>query len=445
MPEGFTMNEILQGFVTESREHLATIERDLLNIEQAGADADPELVNKVFRAAHSVRGASGFLGLNKVKELAHKAETVLDMLRSQKIAPNAEVTNILLATFNKLRAMISAPGSSEEATIATEVDVLIALASSYLPPAEQAALTQKVPLQIAGQETPTMVERVDFDRTQRCGRCIYRIEYDLIRDIERRGQNLLKMFHELEANGEVLDCVVDYGAVGTLYDVAGNGIPVTLIYATAAEPAAISARIGTPQQIQLIWDSVDGNPSPDYWLANVTRDQNDAPAIETPVTAVTPIPEPPVLSTPADVIFQSPLSSPAKVSRPAPAETGLKAGPSASKSPSDVALLNNVSVLDTLMNLAQRLVLSSKEFQTAIAQKSYGMITSAGQHLSQLTSEIQNVLTLDHAELAAETGLTTSSADPGDPKRDGLRNTEESGSEGRSLLLFQDFPGWGKH
>ncbi len=75
-------DELLQGFITESREHLATIEADLLAIEQAGDAADAELVNKVFRAAHSIKGCSGFLGLNKVKELAHKAESVLDMLRS---------------------------------------------------------------------------------------------------------------------------------------------------------------------------------------------------------------------------------------------------------------------------------------------------------------------------------------------------------------------------
>ena len=92
--EAFALDdELLQGFISESREHLATIEADLLAIEQAGDAADAELVNKVFRAAHSIKGCSGFLGLNQVKELAHKAETVLDMLRSHKICPNAEVTN----------------------------------------------------------------------------------------------------------------------------------------------------------------------------------------------------------------------------------------------------------------------------------------------------------------------------------------------------------------
>ena len=86
-------DDLLKEFVNESREHLATIEADLLVIEEQGTDIDEDLVNKVFRAAHSIKGGSGFFGLDNVKELAHKAETVLDMLRSRKMTPNAEVTN----------------------------------------------------------------------------------------------------------------------------------------------------------------------------------------------------------------------------------------------------------------------------------------------------------------------------------------------------------------
>ena len=142
--EGFALDdEILQGFITESREHLATIEADLLAIEQAGESADPELVNKVFRAAHSIKGCSGFLGLNKVKELAHKAETVLDMLRSHKIHSNAEVTNVLLAAFDKLRDMVNSPLTSEEADTALEVQGLVDLAASFLPQTEKATVSPR--------------------------------------------------------------------------------------------------------------------------------------------------------------------------------------------------------------------------------------------------------------------------------------------------------------
>ena len=95
-----------------------TIETDLLAIEEAGGDIDEDLVNKVFRAAHSIKGASGFFGLTRIKELAHKAETVLDLIRSRKLVPNADITNLLLGAFDKLREMVNDPAGSASADTA---------------------------------------------------------------------------------------------------------------------------------------------------------------------------------------------------------------------------------------------------------------------------------------------------------------------------------------
>lgn len=125
-------DELLQAFIDESREHLVTIEADLLAIEEAGDEADPELVNKVFRAAHSIKGCSSFFGLDNVKELSHKAETVLDLLRSRKMRPSSEMTNVLLAAFDKLKELVEAPGTSEQADISSEIKSLTELARPYL-------------------------------------------------------------------------------------------------------------------------------------------------------------------------------------------------------------------------------------------------------------------------------------------------------------------------
>ena len=135
-------DDLLKGFIVECREHLADIESDLLRVEEGGANIDEALVNKVFRAAHSIKGGSAFFGLNKVKELSHKAETVLDMLRSRKMPPNAEVTNILLAAFDQLREMINHADESEQADISENVVSLTGLASSYLPQNQKALDSQ---------------------------------------------------------------------------------------------------------------------------------------------------------------------------------------------------------------------------------------------------------------------------------------------------------------
>lgn len=63
--------DILRSFIEESQEHLSGIENDLLSIEAAGEDIDVELVNKVFRAVHSIKGGAGFLGLETITALSN--------------------------------------------------------------------------------------------------------------------------------------------------------------------------------------------------------------------------------------------------------------------------------------------------------------------------------------------------------------------------------------
>lgn len=67
--EGRVMDdELLTDFIQEARDHLGDIESQLLKIEVLGDEFDDELVNTVFRAIHSIKGAAGFLGLSTIKE-----------------------------------------------------------------------------------------------------------------------------------------------------------------------------------------------------------------------------------------------------------------------------------------------------------------------------------------------------------------------------------------
>jgi len=67
-------NENIRIFIDESLEHLSDIENELLAIEQGGADIDENLVNKVYRAAHSMKGGAGFMGLANIKNLTHEMD-----------------------------------------------------------------------------------------------------------------------------------------------------------------------------------------------------------------------------------------------------------------------------------------------------------------------------------------------------------------------------------
>ncbi len=117
-------DEILQGFIEESLEHLADIENDLLAIEEAGADIDVDLVNKVFRAAHSIKGGAGFMGLTMIQDLAHAAENVLGLIRSNKLIPNPDIVNVLLLAADALQHMIEDVGNSNTVDITSHTNAL---------------------------------------------------------------------------------------------------------------------------------------------------------------------------------------------------------------------------------------------------------------------------------------------------------------------------------
>ncbi len=130
-------DEILQGFIEESLEHLADIENDLLAIEEGGANIDEDLVNKVFRAAHSIKGGAGFMGLTTIQDLSHAAENVLGMIRSKKLIPTPEIINVLLIAADPLQSMIEDIQNSNEVDISSHLTPLNAIADgTFSQPAD---------------------------------------------------------------------------------------------------------------------------------------------------------------------------------------------------------------------------------------------------------------------------------------------------------------------
>lgn len=122
-------DDILHAFIEESIEHLADIEQDLLAIEKRGADINEDLVNKVFRAAHSIKGGAGFMGLATIQELAHVAENVLGLIRGRKLVPTPEVVNALLLAADELQHLLADVTANHEADIGNHVATLNALAA----------------------------------------------------------------------------------------------------------------------------------------------------------------------------------------------------------------------------------------------------------------------------------------------------------------------------
>jgi len=98
-------DELARDYLAESGEQLAATELDLLTLKQAGGKTDDELINRIFRAVHSVKGGAGFFDLTRIRELAHQMENVLALMRSHEMAPTAERVDVLLRACDRLRTL----------------------------------------------------------------------------------------------------------------------------------------------------------------------------------------------------------------------------------------------------------------------------------------------------------------------------------------------------
>jgi len=96
--------EVLMDFIAEAREHLETIEPNLLELEKNPEDLS--IIDEIFRPMHSLKGASGFLHLEKMNKLAHKAENILDEMRKGNIKNTPEIMDVILTATDALRQML---------------------------------------------------------------------------------------------------------------------------------------------------------------------------------------------------------------------------------------------------------------------------------------------------------------------------------------------------
>src|SRR5512140_2144043 len=68
-------------FVSEAQENIDALGRDLLRLDRGGDEGEPDLVNAVFRAAHTLKGLSSMFGVERMARLAHALEDLLDDVR----------------------------------------------------------------------------------------------------------------------------------------------------------------------------------------------------------------------------------------------------------------------------------------------------------------------------------------------------------------------------
>lgn len=134
------MDELTSVFIQEGREQLQAMEDGLLQLEQQPDNHDN--INSIFRAAHTVKGASGVIECHFIEAFTHKAENVLDRLRNGEIQVSSELTGLLLRCcdhLGRLMDVLEAGQAEPPAEVSAAGNTLLEELSAYMVTPEPSA------------------------------------------------------------------------------------------------------------------------------------------------------------------------------------------------------------------------------------------------------------------------------------------------------------------
>ncbi len=100
-----------ETFKEEACELLAELEASLLDLEDTPDDAD--LIGRIFRALHTIKGSGAMFGFNDIAQFTHEVETAFDLVRNAKMSASKDLIDLTLSAGDIIRTMIDAVSPEE--------------------------------------------------------------------------------------------------------------------------------------------------------------------------------------------------------------------------------------------------------------------------------------------------------------------------------------------
>lgn len=231
--------DLIPEFVEESLEHLKNIEEDIIIIEQGSADSD--LINRVFRAVHSIKGGSSFLGLKNIEKLSHKMEDLFNLVRNDEMDFTSEISSCVLKSIDTLKDMLEDSEESDNYDIRENLREL----KKCLEQKPVDEVKERIKEDI--QDTTPKIDKKAFDNLRKQGKKVYLIQFEL-REESLGGKNPMDFFSEIEKTGEILVRNVDMELVLKDDNFTGEGIPLSILYASVLERDLVSHIFGIDEK-----------------------------------------------------------------------------------------------------------------------------------------------------------------------------------------------------
>ena len=290
------LSQFRHTFVHESAEHLATIESSLLEMRVNPDNA--ELLNTIFRSAHSIKGGAGSFGLDNLVHFTHALESLLDRLRAMELTVTDSIIAALIESVDVLRTLLEA---DSEAAMPDDALQLIEQLEALAAPGANRPVTPATATTLG----PVSGNALDDAHPL----AFYRIEFRPDRDLFSSGTNPIVLLRNLAELGRVSATELHKHDLPGLRDL-------------------------DPAQCYLGWTIEIGTRTPEAELREVfefvehlaevsIRTIDEPPLSQTaPAKAGIPAPDAPSCSPAAGAVPAVPLSRPQKKDRPSKPASG---------------------------------------------------------------------------------------------------------------------------
>ncbi|MBQ6297203.1 MAG: chemotaxis protein CheA [Selenomonadaceae bacterium] len=386
-------NQYMDMFLDESHEHLQSLNDGLLGLEDNAEDLS--ILNEIFRNAHTLKGMSATMGYNKIAELTHEMEDVLDMLRKEQLKVTGDIIDTLFKCIDSLEQMINnvANGDPEDLI---DVSNLVAKLSAILRGEKAPAAETSTPAPSAPASTtapaPTAVDSsipVDLSETEK----------NVITEASKKGMHGIYLKVTL-AESCLLKSARSYMVMNALEELGEviRTIPPAEDLEQEAFERSFEVILITGSEEEQIRDAVLGISeieTAETQIINLNGASAPAPTTSTPAPAV----EQKSAST-APATAPAPAAAPkssAPANKPAtPAGGGQSAPANAAaaqkKSHAGQSVRVDIEKLDTLMNLMGELVINKVRLEQIGQTHRLSELTETLEQMDRVTTDLQNIV-----------------------------------------------------
>ncbi len=381
-------NQYMDMFLDESHEHLQSLNDGLLGLEDNAEDLS--ILNEIFRNAHTLKGMSATMGYNKIAELTHEMEDVLDMLRKEQLKVNGDIIDTLFKCIDSLEQMINnvANGDPEDLV---DVSGLVAKLTAIMKgdnaaaaPAPTTAAQPAQPAQTAqpAPSTPTAKAPTDLPVE------LSDTEINIIAEAEKSAMHGVYLKVTLTESC-LLKSARSYMVMNALDELGEviRTIPVAEELEQEQFDHSFEVILITHADLDPIKEAVMGVSEVESVEAQSIKVAAPQPAPE-PAPAPQPTPQP---SQPANAPGPSKSSAPVNA-QPKPAPQPAQAQAAAKKSHAGQSVRVDIEKLDTLMNLMGELVINKVRLEQIGQTHRLSELTETLEQMDRVTTDLQNIV-----------------------------------------------------